>query len=298
MSRDTSTEPAFSARHFSQLTKKLTAHLTGTATRGPDHGEGRRVPHRNSYDIADPRARPWARIGDGSAGQGIAHSEALLQAAEEWYHQGWRETPAADVRAARAKHDELAAELDAFAAASPADVPPGRPAVIRQELARLTSVINGADRRLRRIDVTVLKALLRHLDFRTGRLFPELKTIAEAAGCHINSVKVALKRLRDHGLISWVRRTMRTGNDGERAPQREQTSNAYHFEHRERMTRRLWQRYSQILAAKLKRLGRVPAGLRPALAGPAETAPTRIAGSSDLRSAIESLGASVRNART
>ena len=40
----------------------------------------------------------------------------------------------------------------------------------------------------------------------------------------------AIRRLRFHGLIDWVRRSIKTGNDGEFAPQREQTSNAYYFD--------------------------------------------------------------------
>ncbi|MBB3691434.1 helix-turn-helix domain-containing protein [Sphingomonas sp. BK580] len=299
MSHSSSIEPAtISARQTYQITKGFTARLSGRSKRGPDHGEGRRIPHKHSYDVADSRARPWTRIGDGSVGQGLAHREALLQAAEEWYHQGWKETPASDVRAARAKHDELQAEHAALAAASPAEIPPGRPAAIRMELSRLRQVIEGADRRLRRIDVSVLKALLRHLDFATGRLFPEHKTIAEAAGCHPNSVKGALNRLKAQGFVSWVRRTIRTGNEGERGPQREQTSNAYHFEHREKMPTRLWQRYALILAAKLRRLGRVPAALTNAPIALLSAAGPVMAGASDLRSAIHSLGASIRNART
>ncbi|MBY9062450.1 helix-turn-helix domain-containing protein [Sphingomonas yunnanensis] len=297
MSHPSSTE-TYSARQIAQLTKKATAHLTGTATRGPDHGEGRRVPHRDSFDVADPRARPWARIGDGSVGQGIAHIEALLQAAEQWYHQGWRETPAADVRAARSKHAELEAELETLAAASPADVPPGRPATIRQELCVLEKVIDRGDRRLRRIDVSVLKALLQHLDFASGRLIPEHETIADVAGCHVNSVKASLRRLKDHGLISWVRRTIRTGNEHERGPQREQTSNAYHFEHRQKMPSRLWHRYAQILARKLSRIGRAVAALTNAPAASLSAAVPAMPGASELRSAVASLGSSIHNART
>lgn len=279
------------------LLKSVTSHLAGKVERGPDHGPNRRVPHRESYDVADPRARPWSRIGDGSVGAGIAHSEALLQAAEEQYRQGWRDNPGAAVRAARARRDALEEELALYAAASPADVPVGRPAAARMELSKVKADIERADRRLRRTDLTVLKALLHHLDFATGRLFPTLETIAQVAGCHVNAVKNGLARLKAHGLVAWKRRTIRTGNDGERGPQREQTSNAYYFEHREKMPRRLWQRYSQILTQKLRRLGRVPAGLQAAPQG-SHGAIQAVPGTAGLREAVASLGLSILNART
>ncbi len=284
--------------HFARgLLKSVTSHLTGNAARGPDHGTDRRVPHRDSYDVADPRARPWSRIGDGSVGAGIAHSEALMLAAEEQYRQGWKDNPGAAVRAARARRNALEEELALYAAASPADVPVGRPAAARMELSKLKADIERADRRLRRTDLTVLKALLHHLDFSTGRLFPTLETIAQVAGCHVNAVKNGLVRLKAHGLVAWKRRTIRTDNEGERGPQREQTSNAYYFEHREKMPRRLWQRYSQILTQKLRRLGNVPAGLQGAPQGAHEAIPA-VAGVSGLREAIASFGFSISNART
>ena len=286
--------PAHSVRG---LLKSVTSNLAGRGERGPDHGADRRVPHRDSYDVADPRARRWQRIGDGSVGHGIAFREALIEAAEDEYHKGWRENPGAAVRAARAQRDALEAELDGYTAVSPADVPAGRPATIRMELSRLKADIARADRRLRRTDLTVLKALLHHLEFATGKLFPTHETIARVAGCHVNAVKAGLNRLKAHGLLSWIRRTMRTGNEGERGPQREQTSNAYHFEHRERMSSRLWQRFSQLLTQKLRRLGNVPAALQRAAQG-AQQAIGGVVGGSELRAAVSSFGASVSNART
>lgn len=220
-----------------------------------------------------------------------------MQAAEEQYRQGWKDNPGAAVRAARARRDALEEELALYAAASPADVPIGRPAAARMELSKVKADIERADRRLRRTDLTVLKALLHHLDFATGRLFPTLETIAQVAGCHVNAVKNGLVRLKAHGLVAWTRRTIRTGNEGERGPQREQTSNAYYFEHREKMPQRLWQRYSQILTQKLRRLGRVPAALQSATQGthaPIQAAPD----AAGLREAVASLGLSISNART
>lgn len=250
------------ARSVSQMLKAASASLQGK-TRGPDHDpEGkRRVPHRDSYEAGrDPRASPWRPIGDGSVRQGIAYREGLIQAAKEYYRQLWQEYPLAGVRDAKARHAELSAELDRYAAGEPYTI--GRPAVARRELGQVTAYLNEADARLRRIDVTVLEAMLKNLDFATGKLFPAIETIAAWAGCHRNSVIKALDRLRAHGFISWVRRTVRTGNDNQFAPQREQTSNAYYFEHRSKMKRRVFERYWQIVVSKLKKLGAIPAAQR------------------------------------
>ncbi len=67
---------------------------------------------------------------------------------------------------------------------------------------------------------------------------------------------VGLKRLREHGFVFSVRRSKKTGNDGLFAPQREQTSCAYGFDHRRQMASRTWHRFMQKLEKKLKRLGR------------------------------------------
>lgn len=245
------------ARSVRQILKGVSASLQGK-TRGPDHDpEGkRRTPHRDSYDVDDVRAKPWRPIGDGSVAQGIAHREALIQTAKELFQQLWREYPLAQVRETRQRHAALSTELDQYVAG--AEAATGRPALIRQELGQLASYLKVAEGRLRRIDITVLEALLQTMDFATGRLFPAIETIAARAGCHRNSVIAALQRLRDHGFIAWVRRTVKTANEGAFAPQREQTSNAYYFEHRARMAGRVFQRYCQLLVTKLRRLGGVP----------------------------------------
>lgn len=245
------------ARQSRQILKQTAARMAGKQ-RGPDHDPEnmRRVPHRNSYDVDDQRAKPWRRICDGSIAQGHAHRAALLKIAEELYHRGWRDNPNERVREARARHAALTAELEAHLAAKVH--PPGRLAAIRMELAPLEQLLKRAARRLRRIDVTVLKALIEKIDFATGKLFPAIDTIAQDAGCHRNSVLAALVRLKAHGLISWVRRSTRTGNEGHFAPQREQTSNAYFFEHQERMEKTTWQRFVQLLTIKLRRLGAAP----------------------------------------
>jgi len=54
-----------------------------------------------------------------------------------------------------------------------------------------------------------------------------LTTIAARIGRSIAAVAAALKRLRVHGFVDWLRRYVPTGNAGMRGPQVEQTSNAY-----------------------------------------------------------------------
>lgn len=73
----------------------------------------------------------------------------------------------------------------------------------------------------------VLRELLRLLDFKTGRLDPAIKTLAARCGYSVAAVVDALKRLRAHGFLDWLRRYEPTGNAGMKAPQVRQTSNAY-----------------------------------------------------------------------
>jgi hypothetical protein len=73
----------------------------------------------------------------------------------------------------------------------------------------------------------VLRELLRLIDYKTGRLDPAITTIAERIGRSVAAVVDALKRLRDHGFLAWLRRYVPTGNAGLRGPQVQQTSNAY-----------------------------------------------------------------------
>lgn len=83
---------------------------------------------------------------------------------------------------------------------------------------------NGA---LGHIGLEVLRELLRLVDYRTGRLDPALATIAARIGRSIEAVVAALKRLKAHGFVDWLRRYVSTGRAGMRGPQVEQTSNAY-----------------------------------------------------------------------
>ncbi len=279
-----------SAHAVRNLIRGAGASLSEKA-RGPDHGEGRRVPRRLSYDVDDLRAQPWKKAGDGSHAQGVIHAEALVQTVKEQRRQDWKELPNRKLREVRELRDTLAAELAALI--DQGQAPIGRPATVRHEIERLDATIARADERLTRIDVTVLEALLSKMDFATGALFPSYDTIAAWAVCSRNAAIDAVKRLKARGFVDWVRRSIRTNNEGEFAPQREQTSNAYYFDHRRSMAPRTWQRYMQILVAKLRRLGAVPAAVAPG----APVTPREIQ-YAPLRAALASAASSFDNAST
>lgn len=77
-----------------------------------------------------------------------------------------------------------------------------------------------------RLGILVLHALaFDFLNYRTGRLDPCRASIAEKAGCSIRSVARALNRLRDAGILNWVRRCAGRLIDGQFIL--EQESNAY-----------------------------------------------------------------------
>lgn len=102
--------------------------------------------------------------------------------------------------------------------------------------------------------IRVLTAILRRaLDFKTGRSEPELLTLMKWTGLSKPAVVGALARLRDHGFLDWVRRTIRVGKKGMAGPQRKQTSNAYFFGMGRMRNRHkgVWQRFRQLLARKL-----------------------------------------------
>ncbi|MDQ2763180.1 MAG: helix-turn-helix domain-containing protein [Pseudomonadota bacterium] len=266
---------------------RLVRGAAGTLT-GKERGADRAV-RRDSYDVEDPRAKPWKPLG--TIGEGLAHQDALIQTAEEQRLQQWRDNPRRKVREARDGRAVIAAELAAIDAG--AESAAGHAANLRIELSKFDQIIEVARAALRRIDVEILRALIVRVDFATGRLFPAIETIAADAGCHRNSVVGALRRLRLHGFIDWVRRSIATGNEGEFGPQREQTSNAYFFDHRQKMQKRTWQRFIQVLTAKLKRLGKIP----PALRQPPPSAPPRD-DPNGLHQALSALGALVPNAST
>jgi len=76
------------------------------------------------------------------------------------------------------------------------------------------------------VAIEVLEFLVNLVDFRTGRLEPSLNTIMGKVRRSRDAVVRALKALRAHGFLDWLRRYEPTDNKG-RGPQVKQASNAY-----------------------------------------------------------------------
>jgi len=76
------------------------------------------------------------------------------------------------------------------------------------------------------VALDVLRLFVNLIDFRTGRLEPSITTIMDRLGRSRDTIVRALKNLRAHGFIDWLRRYEPTGNEG-RGPQIQQASNAY-----------------------------------------------------------------------
>lgn len=82
--------------------------------------------------------------------------------------------------------------------------------------------------------IRVLEALLYlpGLDFKTGRLEPAIATIERHTRYARATVVRALRLLKQHGFLSWVRRTERTNNEPGNGPAVKQATNAYYFDPR------------------------------------------------------------------
>ena len=76
------------------------------------------------------------------------------------------------------------------------------------------------------VALDVLRLFVNLIDFRTGRLEPSITTIMDRLGRSRDTIVRALKNLRAHGFIDWLRRYEPTCNEG-RGPQVQQASNAY-----------------------------------------------------------------------
>ena len=94
----------------------------------------------------------------------------------------------------------------------------------RYELAgRAKGQRNGP---LGHVALEVLELLGNLVHFRTGRLDPSLDTLMRLLRRSRAAVVRALKALRTHGFLDWLRRYEPTGHEG-RGPQVRQVSNAY-----------------------------------------------------------------------
>lgn len=109
-------------------------------------------------------------------------------------------------------------------------------ATSRQEVQRILLVAKQYELALRRkgercgplgsVAIEVLEYLANLVDFRTGRLEPSLDTLMRRLKRSRDAIVRALKNLRTHGFLDWIRRYAPMGNDG-RGPQVRQVSNAY-----------------------------------------------------------------------
>lgn len=94
------------------------------------------------------------------------------------------------------------------------------------------------------VGIAVLEYLYDTVDYASGRLDPALRTIADATGHAYSAVHDALVRLRNHGFLTWARRSNATPLD-ER------------FEHIDAFFKR-WQTRPTFLAAYADRNSGVP----------------------------------------
>lgn len=76
------------------------------------------------------------------------------------------------------------------------------------------------------VAIELLELFANLVDFRTGRLEPSIDTLMVKLRRSRDAIVRALKNLRAHGFLDWLRRYQPTGNEG-RGPQVQQTSNAY-----------------------------------------------------------------------
>lgn len=97
----------------------------------------------------------------------------------------------------------------------------------------------------------VLKSLLwlPGLDFKSGRLEPAIATIMKNTRFARATVVAALRRLKDHGFLDWVRRTEKTGLEKGEGPQVKQATNAYFF-NISRLAHRAAARLRQLLGGR------------------------------------------------
>lgn len=76
------------------------------------------------------------------------------------------------------------------------------------------------------IGIEVLELLANLVDFRSGRLEPAIDYLQDKLGRSRAAIVAALDALRRHGYLDWIRRYVKTGDEGKGHPPR-QVSNAY-----------------------------------------------------------------------
>ena len=78
------------------------------------------------------------------------------------------------------------------------------------------------------IGVELLRELYRIVDYKTGRLEPSIDYLMRQLRRSRAAIVQALARLKEHGVLEWIRRTEPTGHEGF-GPQVRQITNAYRF---------------------------------------------------------------------
>lgn len=90
---------------------------------------------------------------------------------------------------------------------------------------------------LGQVGLQVLALLVHKLNRKTGQLDPSIEFLMVALNRSRDAIVRALKALREHGFLDWLRRYVPTGN--ETGPKVQQTSNAYRLSLPERARRLL-----------------------------------------------------------
>lgn len=88
------------------------------------------------------------------------------------------------------------------------------------------------------VALEILELLGNLVDYKTGRLEPSIDTLMARLKRSRDAIVRALKNLRTHGFLDWLRRYEPTGNKGQ-GPQVQQASNAYRLSLPERARRLL-----------------------------------------------------------
>jgi hypothetical protein len=96
----------------------------------------------------------------------------------------------------------------------------------------------GRNGPLGHVALEVIELLANLVSYRNGRLDPSLDYLMTKLRRSRDAVVRALRALRDHGFLDWLRRYVPTGKEG-RGPQVQQTSNAYRLSLPERAKRLL-----------------------------------------------------------
>lgn len=88
------------------------------------------------------------------------------------------------------------------------------------------------------VALELLELFANLVSFKTGRLDPSLEFLMRKLRRSKDAIHRAMKALRAHGFLDWLRRYVPTGSEG-RGPQVQQTSNAYRLSLPERARRLL-----------------------------------------------------------